>query len=297
MRASYPPTILAAVWLACIGASAQIDDFDDGDDADWARVEPLAAVGVATTYSFPNGNSYRFTTPSPGNPAFGQARGGSLRTDVSYTDFYISVDIADFAEGLDQNMGLLARVTDPGIGTLNGYAVTYNANDGNMFLTIVTDEAGENIDEVEVTADPAKDLRLIFQGVGSDIRADLYHSDDLNNPIGSLQMTDSTFASGLCGVFTVSDSLTEAIDVTFDNYFAAETAPDGAGIVDIEITAGGTVELTFLSQFGRLYAVDKTTDFEVWDEIEDGIQGALGDRTVYALPLEADDHFYRFRKL
>lgn len=291
-----PFLLLLSIW-AVSTASAQIDDFDDGDDAGWTRVEPLAAVGINGSYSFPNGDSYQFTVPATNNPAFGPARAGSLRNDAVYSDFYVSVDIAAFDQTLDQNMGLLARVSDVGIGTLNGYSVTYNGLEGNLFLTVVTDESGMNVDQAEVAADPTKPVRLIFQGTGSEIRADLYYTDDLVNPLASLQMEDSTYASGPCGVFAVSDTEAEIIDVTFDNYFAAESEPAGTGIIGAKITAAGMFEMTFLSQFGKFYAVDKTTDFETWDEIEDGIQGALGDRTVYALPLEAENHFYRFREL
>ena len=37
---------------------AQTDDFDDGNDDGWARVNTLAGQGVPATWGFPNNNSY-----------------------------------------------------------------------------------------------------------------------------------------------------------------------------------------------------------------------------------------------
>src|ERR1043166_4305869 len=81
---------LSLMVLPC-SLKAQSDDFNDGNDNGWTRYDPLGGLGLGAqaTYTFPNGG-YRIQAMS--NPAFpsavGPARAGSVRQDVSYTDFY-----------------------------------------------------------------------------------------------------------------------------------------------------------------------------------------------------------------
>src|SRR5262249_18075749 len=104
--------------LACLVPSvrAQSDNFDDGNDAGWVRVNVLADYGGANTYSFPSspfGKGYRIqcNTSAPLAGACGScgtARSVSYRTNV-YTDFYVSVDLVNWDNSLDQAMVLLGR--------------------------------------------------------------------------------------------------------------------------------------------------------------------------------------------
>ena len=117
---------------------SQTDNFDDGNSTGWTEVDVLAAVGAAGSFSFPGGNTYRMEgATSPNQAALGPSRIGALRADVTYTDFYQSIDIVDFDESLDQNIGMLARVKDPGLGTLDGYSFTFNPTDQQMFFTVI----------------------------------------------------------------------------------------------------------------------------------------------------------------
>ena len=77
-------------------ARAQSDDFNDGNDNGWTRYDPISAVaGPRATYSFPNGGYRIQTLASPAPSQLGPARAGSLRTEVTYTNFFVSVDLID----------------------------------------------------------------------------------------------------------------------------------------------------------------------------------------------------------
>ena len=99
---------------------AQTDDFDDGNDTGWTRVNTLAGQGIPATWGFPNNNSYSIAMEGHGIEPLGQPRAGSLREEAIYSDFYIAVDII-FDPTIDQNMGILARVREVGLQTLDGY--------------------------------------------------------------------------------------------------------------------------------------------------------------------------------
>ena len=71
----------------------QTDDFDDGNDDGWARVNTLAGQGVPATWGFPNNNSYSIAMAGHGIEQLGQPRAGSFREEVTYSDFYIAVAI------------------------------------------------------------------------------------------------------------------------------------------------------------------------------------------------------------
>src|SRR5437899_12480833 len=87
-----PLFLLLAACCWPIDLSAQSDDFNDGNDNGWTRYDPLGDLGAGpqATFSFPNG-AYRIqATKNPLFPsAVGVARAGSLREDVTYTNFYV----------------------------------------------------------------------------------------------------------------------------------------------------------------------------------------------------------------
>src|SRR5262249_42243726 len=98
-------TLTALVWL-CRPAPAQVftDDFNSGTDTGWFHLQPLNNG----TWSFPGGNTYRIqaaNTGSTGNPG----RAASLRTDLTYTNFYVAADVVNWDNTLNQLFGLGAR--------------------------------------------------------------------------------------------------------------------------------------------------------------------------------------------
>lgn len=293
-----PPSLVAASIVASSGLSfGQADNFDDGDDAGWTRAAPLQTSGIPASYSFPNGNSYRLECgPNNVSPLLNVPRMGALRDDVSYTDFYVSVDIFT-DDSIDQNVGLLARVQEVGLGMLDGYGVTYNRHDSAMFLTVITDEAGPNIAAIDVTAPPAgQGVRLIFQGAGSDLKVELFALNDLQVPLGTIEMADTTYASGPCGVFNVSDSEDVGTDSTFDNYLALPQPPADLEILDGWID-GSMFKIEFASTPGHLYILDEADSDGVFVEKDDSVLGALAATTILERPYAAGiTRLYRLRQ-
>ena len=52
----------------------------------------------------------------PDDDGLGPSRAGSFREDAVYSNFYLSLDLIDWNEQLDQNFGFLARMAQPGTG-------------------------------------------------------------------------------------------------------------------------------------------------------------------------------------
>src|SRR5206468_1042475 len=99
-------------------ASAQSDNFDDGDDAGWTRANVIAPYGGVNTYSFPNGpfgKGYRIqcTSSAPLLSACGDC--GTARAFTyqpnDYTDFYVAVDLVAWNNTLNQALVILARAS------------------------------------------------------------------------------------------------------------------------------------------------------------------------------------------
>ena len=97
--------------LSPITSNSQTDDFDDGNDNGWTKVNTLAGQGVPASWSFPNGNSYSIAMEGHGIEPLGPPRAGSFIQDVTYENFYMAVDI-NFDPSIDQNMGCLLYTSD-----------------------------------------------------------------------------------------------------------------------------------------------------------------------------------------
>lgn len=281
MKALYVSIILVAQSPLTF---AQSDDFDDGDSTGWTEVDVLEAVGAAGVFSFPGGNSYRMQgAASPNQDTFGPSRIGALRGEVTYTDFYQSIDVVNFDEALDQNIGMLARVKEPGLGTLDGYGFTYNPLDQRIFFTVITDEGGPNLVEEEVLLDPGTPVRLVFQGIGDSFICKVFALSDLTTPVATMETTDNTWTTGTSGIFVAADENdpVNPTDCTFDNYFAAAEEPEVS--TDISLlrfdVEGGELVLEFTSRTGESYGVWNSPDLKFWQEVTDAIPGALGPTT------------------
>ena len=206
---------------------AQLDDFNDGDDTDWTRYDTIGtALGSPQgMFSFPNGGYRLKTPPSPAPAQVGPARIGSLRNAPVYADFYISVDLVNWDDSQDQAMGILARITNIGLGTTDGYAFTYQNDDTDISISRIADE---DADDVSGTAqnlqlDPTKDYRLVFIGRGEQLEGRVYELPDVVTPIAVVSGTDASYGSGICGLIIYDNGNATGMrgaDATFDNYFA-----------------------------------------------------------------------------
>ncbi len=210
---------------------AQSDDFNDGNDVGWTHYAPLVPYGVPATYSFPNG-AYRIqSAASPDIGALGTARVGSVRTDVSYSDFYVSIDVLGWGRGTEPRMGLLARGSDLGLGTTDGYFLYFGVG-GQLELARVRNENLFFLDNTPFLVGPDFDYRLVFAGYGSTLRGEVF---DLANPsvsLATVSATDTLYTSGNSGLLAWSFGGVGAgpVDVTFDNYFATVPEPSTVAV-------------------------------------------------------------------
>ncbi|HXG46625.1 MAG TPA: hypothetical protein VNO52_03300 [Methylomirabilota bacterium] len=230
-RALAATTFLAAL-VAAASVAAQSDDFNDGNDQGWTRYDTIGSVaGPQGTFSFPGGNTYRIQAARSPNPAqLGPGRIGSLRATPTYTDFYLAVDLVDWDDTKDQAFGLLARIGNVGLGQTTGYAFTYQNQDGDFSISVIN---GEDADDLpgssrDLVLDPSKDYRLVFVGRGDQFEGRVYELPNVTTPIAVTSGTDSTHASGICGLI-VYDNASAAnqigADATFDNYVGLAEEP------------------------------------------------------------------------
>ena len=243
---------LAAVAVALVAlglqyaAMAQVDTFNNGNDAGWLHDNPIAAYGGTTTYSFPAGpfgKGYRLQcTSSSLLQGFcgqcGTARTFSYKAKV-YKDFLVSVDLVNWDNNLDQALVLAARVSGqnstadpcplgsgacpPGFATASGYVCNYDPNQfgvgssGQFQINTVTGENPVTLGSTNVTLIPGRVYRMVFVGVGTKLTASLYDAKQLFTPIATLQADDATYTQGVSGLYSYSRDGT-VTDVTYDNF-------------------------------------------------------------------------------
>lgn len=234
LKGSHRGAALAAVVLALAlpgAASAQSDDFDDGNDNGWTHYNVLEPFGWIGTFSFPNGG-YRIQTTYLTGQAANPGRDGSYRTDVTYTDFYVAVDIVNWNDSLKQSFGLLARVGSVSLGTSRGYAFTWDRGTppggGDMDLSRIDNETPTQF-EAEASGlrlEAGKQYRFVLIGKGSRFEGRVYELPNVMTPILTLTGNDGAYPSGYCGLVVFdNDQGRSQTDATFDNYFASIEEP------------------------------------------------------------------------
>ena len=271
----YTGTLAVVLFALGPGASAQSDDFNDGNDNGWTRFDLSAAGFPPSLYSFPpdgsGGKAYRIFSPAPPMTNAGAARAMSYRADVTYTNFTLTVDLVAWDATLHQTFGLLVRGANIGVGQTTGYVVNYvhlrpGDQGGDFQINRISGEAPATIAHAGVTLDPARKYRLVATGSGSHLVAKIYDLSDLTLPVAATEVVDATYASGVMGLFEFSlitgDAVTNSTstaDVTFDNYMATGSAPtneppsalddfsDGndAGWTHLDLSAAGLPASTY----------------------------------------------------
>ncbi len=218
--------LIGLALLTAIPANAQIiDDFNTGNDNNWTRLSPLAFFSAPAVFSFPGGNSYQISSPVSPNPGLtGPARAGSLRLDQSYSSYFQqSVDIVDWDNSQSNTaIGMLARISQPGLATTDGYSLTVNLN-GVFEINRLTNEQPASLVATGSigTLNPANDYRLVFTGDGSLLTGQIFNLADLATPLATISGIDATYASGNSGLFIFTSSDTQTVTATFDNYASA----------------------------------------------------------------------------
>ena len=162
------------------------------------------------------------------------------------------------------------------------------------FLNI-NDEAGTVMAQADIEGDVEENFRIVFRGKGPELKTELYNQADLLNPVATVEVFDESHESGFLGVFSVSDDVSVPIDVTFDNYIAAEEEPYRFGLIGATIE-GNEMTIEFYSQPGIIYSIEESNDLKLWEEIDDSIEGELGDRTSFTVDyLKGESKFFRFK--
>lgn len=232
-KAPFAPCLAAPVATIAMAAAAHAqiaiqDDFDDGDDAGWVRIN---GVGLAS-YLFPSGGYRILASQSPDPGMFGPARGGSVRQDTTLTDFVISVDILDWdASATAQIFGILARSAGTAPGMVDGYILGHDVG-STLDIARIDGEVPNELATIPLELVPGNDYRMVFEGRGNQFTGSVFDLANLAAPIVSLTVDDpdSRYAGGNPGLFVFDNSdLGDGTgDVTFDN-FAAGPVPEPAG--------------------------------------------------------------------
>jgi hypothetical protein len=299
--------IACAYTLAAVGLTtpvfAQTDNFDDGNDDGWTHTDPLAdeLVGAPPgSYSFPAtdpGHAYRMNRgESPSPEEFGNSRIGSYREDVRYTDFRIAVDVVDYDDSIDQDIGILARIFDVGFGETSGYALTYDTSEDAIYLSLLDFEAASDIGTVSVgLADPAAGFRIELIGRGDEFTAYVYELDNLDEPITELEAFCDTHAEGFGGIFVATARGEDGADATFDNYRASD--PDAPApqtpleIKAVEVTAD-VLSIQFSADHALTYSLESSPDLVQWQEVADAHNEIDPETGRFEVPVDPSGTFY-----
>lgn len=238
---SHPGLVLLAGFLTLVPlqqatAQVEMDNFDDSNDTEWLRYDPLAPFELSAAYSFPNGG-YRLRTPYITGQAANPGRAGTTRSQV-YTDFYVSVDIVDWNDSLPQSAGLLARINTPGLQSTTGYAFTWDrgntnsSTSGDVDISRITGEAPTGITVAGSDAihfEPGEKYRMVFIGKGTVLEGRVYKLPDTSTPLVTITGSDPAvdpYLSGVNGMVIYDNSGgRQPTDVTFDNFFASDVEP------------------------------------------------------------------------
>lgn len=220
------------------------DDFNDGDDAGWQRFDPFAGFGAPGAWTL-TGGTYRLESPaSPMPTVLGPSRAGSIRSGTAYGDARVAVDLVNWDTSHDQAFGLLARLTDVGLGTTDGYAMTYNIGSQEITITRIDNEAAVNLTETAVTILPGNSYRLEFELVGSKLTGRAYNLTNLALPLAVVTWDDTTYSAGLPGLVVFDNTSTNGSPNTlgargtFDNFEVSSVPePSSAAVIALVVPA------------------------------------------------------------
>jgi hypothetical protein len=295
---------LALALCAPAGLRAQTDNFNDGDDSGWVHYDPLGAfLGVPqNTWSFASGRYRLQAAPTP-NPAGGPGRVGSLRQDVSYSNFHLEVDTLDWNPTGTNAFGLIARVQpNPGLGTLSGYTFGYVSGDNYLALVRVDGErtrgiAGSLPFPIILTA--GHGYRMTFTGKGAQLTGRLFDLSDLDHPLAEVPASDATYAEGASGLiaFGVNAGALGPVDVTFDNYAATDRARPR---LQVELSQFTFFQLyvrwpQFEGEGYRLQSASSPAADATWTDVTNDIVPE-GENLLHDAGMPAENIFFRLRK-
>jgi hypothetical protein len=236
-------TVLGLVVVASFPAMAQTAvDFSEGDGA-FTRYDPFSPWSDSATFNT-DGGVYQIQAVAPPDASteYGPGRAGAVLTGVSLSNFSVSVDVVSWDSTLPQSFGIVARVSEFGLGTSDGYFFNYAPGSGRgrtfgeVEISRFDDEIRntEALTAMQVTDDLSSGTgyRFVFEGVGSLLTGSIYELTDLSTPLITIQLADSTYLSGGVGLLVTDSSLSSSsgpvpADATFDNFTASAIPEPG----------------------------------------------------------------------
>ena len=282
MHTLVPQSLVSFFLLLPVVSYGQIsDDFnDDFDEQSWQNLNPLKDF-VDWAY-FINDSTYRMISgASPDPDALGQARIGAMRKDANYSAFRVGVDLAPFDPAIEQDVGVLARITTAGLGTTSGYAATIDTDESRIYIARIDLEQPTILGEADSPLDPEKNYQLVFHGYEGRFLAEVFDVTNLTTPLFFAEGEDDTYQSGPAGLFGAAGQPDGNINFAFYNYESDDRSDvDQDGMPDpIEATFFGNLEQPGDADFdgdGRDNA----------QEIEDGTDPTAKDSSVKVISVD-----------
>lgn len=282
MHTLVPQSLVSFLFLLPVVSYGQIsDDFnDDFDEQSWQNLNPLKDF-VDWAY-FINDSTYRMISgASPDPDALGQARIGAMRKDANYSAFRVGVDLAPFDPAIEQDVGLLARITTAGLGTTSGYAATIDTDESRIYIARIDLEQPTTLGEADSPLDPEKNYRLVFHGYEGRFLAEVFDVSNLTTPLFFAEGEDDTYQSGPAGLFGAAGQPDGNINFAFYNYESDDRPDvDQDGMPD-------PIEATFFGNLDQPGDADFDGDGrDNAQEIEDGTDPTAKDSSVKVISVD-----------
>ncbi|MDB4747119.1 hypothetical protein OAF95_02495 [Akkermansiaceae bacterium] len=283
MHTLVPQSLVSFLFLLPVVSYGQIsDDFnDDFDEENWQNLNPLKDF-VDWAY-FINDSTYRMISgASPDPDALGQARIGAMRKDANYSAFRVGVDLAPFDPAIEQDVGVLARITTAGLGTTSGYAATIDTDESRIYIARIDLEQPTILGEADSPLDPEKNYRLVFHGYEGRFLAEVFDVTNLTTPLFFAEGEDDTYQSGPAGLFGAAGQPDGNINFAFYNYESDDRPDvDQDGMPD-------PIEATFFGNLDQPGDADFDGDGrDNAQEIEDGSDPTAKDSSVKVISVDA----------
>ena len=282
MHSLVPQSLVSLLYLLPVVSYGQIsDDFNDGfDEQSWQNLNPLKDF-VDWAY-FVNDSTYRMISgASPDPDALGQARIGAMRKDANYSAVRVGVDLAPFDPAIEQDVGVLARITSAGLGTTSGYAATIDTDEGRIYIARIDLEQPTVLGEADSPLDPEKNYQLVFHGYEGRFLAEVFDVTNLTTPLFFAEGEDDTYQSGPAGLFGAAGQPDGNINFAFYNYESDDRPDvDQDGMPD-------PIEATFFGNLDQPGDADFDGDGrDNAQEIEDGTDPTAKDSSVKVISVD-----------
>jgi hypothetical protein len=274
--------------LLVLSGRAQMDDFNDGNDTGWSRLDPigLAVNSPFASYQVSAGRYRLSSGPSP-DPQLGPARVATYRADHVYGSFVMVVDLVSWNASLDQAVGMLARIQpNPGPGATDGYSLNYQPDDHDLEINRLAGEVPTNLVRVPLNLPEGESFRIVFCGQGDQLTAAVYALAEPLLPVVTLAAADSSYESGYCGLFAYDASGVGSVDATYDNY--------SAGPGEVPALTLATVLPDCTVRWPRrtgAWHLESSPDLQFWSEVTVGGK-LVGETLLFAEPV-AGRRYYR----